>query len=201
MSWTGRAHGTPTRCELQLVAPAWQLHADLPVLCESRWQPLLLAVSKTHRAERIRPISDPAASHASRLRVALRSVLLMAQPVRQLDHHLPVPAVPAAEQPQCQHEVHHQPRRQQPAPLLPRPGIRHHRVHQLRRENPGQHPDRDPVRQPAVRRQPLRTIMRHKTATIPRQALKQGHWGGRPSYGFDSETAARVIVARENAAG
>ena len=80
------------------------------------------------------------------------------QPVRQLGHHLPVPAVPAAEQPQREHEIHHQPRLQQPAPLLPRPGILHCGVHQLRRENPGQHTDRDPVRQPAVWRQPLRTI-------------------------------------------
>ena len=101
---------------------------------------------------------------------------LMVQPVGQLGHHLPVPAVPAPEQPQRQHEIHHQPRRQQPAPLLPRPGILHRGVHQLRRENPGQHTDRDPVRQPAVRRQPLRTIMCHKTVTIPRQVLTQGHW-------------------------
>ena len=100
---------------------------------------------------------------------------LVIQPVGQLGHHLPVPAVPAAEQPQGQHEVHHQPRRQQPAPLLPDPGRVHRRIHQLRRENPGQHTDRDPVRQPAVRRQPFRTIMRHKTVTIPHQTLKQGH--------------------------
>ena len=100
---------------------------------------------------------------------------LMVQPVRQLDHHLPVPAVPAPEQPQRQHEIHHQPRRQQPAPLLPRPGILHRGIHQLRRENPGQDTDRDPVRQPPVRREPLRTIMRHKTLTVPRQTLKQRH--------------------------
>ena len=100
----------------------------------------------------------------------------MVQPVRELRHHLPVPAVPAPEQPQRQHEVHHQPRRQQPPPLLPRPGILHRRIHQLRRENPGQHPDRDPVRQPAVRREPFRTIMCHETVTIPDKVLTQGHW-------------------------
>ena len=68
-----------------------------------------------------------------------------------------------------------QPRWQQPAPLFPRPGIRHRGVHQLRRENPGQDTDRDPVRQPPVRREPFRTIMRHKTVTLPHQTLKQGH--------------------------
>ena len=106
---------------------------------------------------------------------------LVIQPVGQLGHHLPVPAVPAPEQPQGQHEIHHQPRRQQPAPLLPRPGRVHRGVHQLRSENPGQDTNRDPVRQPAVRRQPLRTIMRHKTVTIPRQTLKQGHWAVGPN--------------------
>ena len=100
---------------------------------------------------------------------------LMVEPVGQLGHHLPVPAVPAPEQPQRQHEVHHQPRRQQPAPLLPRPGRVHRGVHQLRRENPGQHTDRDPVRQPAVWGEPFRTIMRHETVTIPRHTLTQGH--------------------------
>ena len=35
---------------------------------------------------------------------------LMVQPVGQLGHHLAVPAVPAPEQPQGQHEIHHQPR-------------------------------------------------------------------------------------------
>ena len=100
---------------------------------------------------------------------------LVIQPVGQLGHHLPVPAVPAPEQPQGQHEVHHQPRRQEPPPLLPCPGRVHRGVHQLRGENPGQDTDRDPVRQPAIRRQPFRTIMRHKTVTIPRQALTQGH--------------------------
>ena len=100
----------------------------------------------------------------------------MVQPVGQLGHHLPVPAVPAPEQPQGQHEVHHQPGRQQPAPLLPNPGRVHRRIHQHRRENPGQHTDRDPVRQPAVRREPFRTIMCHETVTIPLETLKQGHW-------------------------
>ena len=87
---------------------------------------------------------------------------LVIKAVGELDHDLPVAAVPAPEQPQRQREVHHQPRRQQPAPLLPRPGRLHRRVHQLRRENPGQNANRDPVRQPAIRRKPLRTIMRHE---------------------------------------
>ena len=99
----------------------------------------------------------------------VRAAPLVIQAVGQLGHHLPVPAVPAPEQPQRQHEVHHQPGRQQPPPLLPRPRRLHDLIHQLRRESPGQNPDRDPVRQPAVRRQTLRTIMSHKTVTIPHQ--------------------------------
>ena len=58
----------------------------------------------------------------------------------------------------------------------PNPGRVHRRIHQQRRENPGQHTDRDPVRQPAVRREPFRTIMCHETVTIPLETLKQGHW-------------------------
>ena len=112
----------------------------------------------------------------------VRGAPLVIQAVGQLGHHLPVPAVPAPEQPQRQHEIHHQPRRQQPAPLLPDPRRVHGRIDRIRRESPGQHPDRDPVRQPPVRRQPLRTIMSHKTVTISHNALKQGHWvqGHRP---------------------
>ena len=99
------------------------------------------------------------------------------QPVRQLDHHLPVAAVPAPEQPQRQNEVHHQPGRQQPPPRLPGPRRVDDRIDQIRRERPCQRADRDPVRQPAIRRQPLSTIMSHKTVTLSRQRLKQGHWG------------------------
>ena len=44
------------------------------------------------------------------------------------------------EQPQSQHEVHHQPRRQQPTPLLPRPCHLNDLIDQVRRERPGQHP-------------------------------------------------------------
>jgi hypothetical protein len=87
------------------------------------------------------------------------------QAVRQLGHHLPVPAVPAPEQPQRQHEVHHQPGRQQPPALLPGARRPDNLIDQVRRERPGQHPDRDPVRQPAVRRQTLSTIMSRKTIT------------------------------------
>ena len=101
---------------------------------------------------------------------------LATQPAGQLGHHLPVPAVPAPEQPQRQHEVHHRPARRQPAPLLPRPGHPDDPIDQLRRERPGQHPHRDPVRQPAIRRKHLRTIMSHKTVTTSHQTLKQGHW-------------------------
>ena len=97
----------------------------------------------------------------------VRAAPLAVQAVRQLQHHLPVPAVPAPEQPQGQHEIRHQPGRQQPAPLLPRPRHLDDLIDQLRRERPGQHPDRDPVRQPPVRRQPLSTIMSHKTVTLP----------------------------------
>ena len=114
-------------------------------------------------------------------RQQVRPAPLVVQAVGQLGHHLPVPAVPAPEQPQGQHEIHHQPGRQQPPPLLPRPGDLDDLIHQLRRERPRQHPDRDPVRQPAVRRQTLRTIMSHKTVTISHQALRQGHWAGGPS--------------------
>jgi hypothetical protein len=62
------------------------------------------------------------------------------------------------------------------APLLPRPRRLDDPVDQLRRERPGQHTDRDPVRQPPVRRQAFRTIMSHKTVTLPHYLLKQGHW-------------------------
>ena len=106
----------------------------------------------------------------------VRAPPLAVQPVGQLGHHLAVPAVPAPEQPQRQDEIHHQPGREQPAPLLARPGDLDDLVDQLRRERPGQYPDRDPVRQPAVRRQTLRTIMSHKTVTLSRQTLKQGPW-------------------------
>ncbi len=34
--------------------------------------------------------------------------------------------------------------------------------------------------QPAVRRQPLRTIMSHKSVTLSHQHLGQGHWPHRP---------------------
>ena len=105
-----------------------------------------------------------------------RAPPLVVQPVRQLGHHLPVPAVPAPEQPQRQREVHHQPRRQQPAALLPGPGHLDDLIDQFRRERPGQNPDRDTVRQPSVRRQTLSTIMSHKTVTLPHHALRQGHW-------------------------
>ena len=114
----------------------------------------------------------------------VRAAPLVVQAVRQLGHHLPVPAVPAPEQPQGQHEIRHQPRRQQPAPLLPRPRHLDDLIDQLRRERPGQHTDRDPVRQPPVRRQPLSTIMSHKTVTLSHQALRQGHCAdGPPGYG------------------
>ena len=75
-------------------------------------------------------------------------------PIRQLGHHLPVAAVPAPELPQCQHKVHDQMGRQQMAADLPGSRRLDHLIHQIRRERPGQHPDRDPVRHPAVRRQP-----------------------------------------------
>ena len=71
----------------------------------------------------------------------VRAPPLAVQPVGQLGHHLPVPAVPAPEQPQGQDEIHHQPGRQQPAPLLPRPGHLDDLVDHLWRERPGQHPD------------------------------------------------------------
>ena len=89
-----------------------------------------LAAAPRQRGDVRRPPPPPAARIDPAARVQLlpgqqvTGAPLMVQPVRQLGHHLPVPAVPAAEQPQRQHEVHHQPRRQQPAPLLPRPGIR-----------------------------------------------------------------------------
>jgi len=61
----------------------------------------------------------------------------------------------------------------QPAPLLSRvPRHLNGLIDQLRRERPGQHPDRDPVRQPAVRRQTLRTIMSHKNGYITTSRLK-----------------------------
>ena len=130
-----------------------------------------------------RPRTDPAARVQLLPGQQVTGAPLVVQPVRQLGHHLPVPAVPAPEQPQRQHEIHHQPRREQPSPLLPGPGRVNRRIHQLRRENPGQHTDRDPVRQPAVRREPFRTVMRHETVTIPPETLRQGHWPPGPRAG------------------
>ena len=128
-----------------------------------------------------RPPPPPAARHppsrpgpgcpASRS----RAPPLVIQAVGQLGHHLPVPAVPAPEQPQRQHEVHHQPRRQQPAPLLPRPG-------RLRRPHPPA-PAGTPWSAPRPRSGPAAT----RPATAPQNhhepqngyditsALKQGH--------------------------
>ena len=84
--------------------------------------------------------------------------------------------------------------RQQPAPLLPCPGHLDDLIDQLRRERPRQHLHRDPVRQPAVRREPLRTIMSHGTVTISHQTLKQGHWPVRaaPRYPYRSSSNPRV---------
>ena len=74
------------------------------------------------------------------------------QPVREPAHHRPVPrrahAVRTAEQAQPQHEIHHRPRWQQPAPLLPAPGPLDHLIHQTRADLPGQHPQPDRARQP-----------------------------------------------------
>ena len=96
------------------------------------------------------------------------------QRVHQLDHHPPVAAVRAPEQPQRQHEVHHQPGRQQPATQLPGVGRVHHPIHQLRRERPGQRPHRHPVGQPPLRRDPHRPVMRH-TVIIPRDDHQAAH--------------------------
>ena len=124
----------------------------------------------------------------------VRAPPLVIQPVGQLGHHLPVAAVPAPEQPQRQDEVHHQPGRQQPPPLLPGPRRLDDLIDQLRRERPGQRPDRDPVRQPAVRRQPLSTIMSHKTVTLSRQRLKQGHWAVGQVRNSDEARMARYRI-------
>ncbi len=92
----------------------------------------------------------------------LRTTPPVIQPVHQLAHHLPVTTVPAPKQPQRQHEIHHQPGRQQPAPHLPGVGRGHDLIHQLRRERPGQRPHRHPVGQPAPRRHSLGPVMRHQ---------------------------------------
>ena len=73
------------------------------------------------------------------------------QPVDQLAQHPGVAAVAAPEQPQRQHEVHHEPGRQQPATDLPGVGHLHHLIHQLGRERLGQRPYRHPVGQPPLR--------------------------------------------------
>ena len=147
----------PHRTGTQLAAPAGQ-RGDVR-------QPPLAAAPRIHPPSRRQAPGQQA-----------RPPPLATQAAGQLGHPLPVPAVPAPEQPQRQREAHHQPGRQQPAPPLPRPGHLDDLIDQLRRERPGQHPHRDPVRQPAIRREPLRTIMSHKTATISHQTLKQGHW-------------------------
>jgi len=51
----------------------------------------------------------------------------------------------------CQHEVDHQPGRQQPVPLLHPTHLRQHLVHKRLRKRLCQHPDRDPVRQQLTR--------------------------------------------------
>ncbi|WP_245177301.1 hypothetical protein [Geodermatophilus sp. DF01-2] len=56
-----------------------------------------------------------------------------------------------AVQAQREHEVHHRPRRQQPAPPLHPPGRGHHLIDQLRPNVLGQHSQ--PQRQPLLRRQ------------------------------------------------
>ena len=137
------------------------------------------ATARTHPAAATggRPRVHP----AIRVQLAgqqVRSAAAVVQPVGQLGHHLPVAAVPAPEQPQCQDEVHDQTGRQQPAADLPGSRRPDHLIHQIRRERPGQHPDRDPVRQPPVRRQPLSTIMSHKTVTLSQQYLKATPLGG-----------------------
>ena len=78
------------------------------------------------------------------------------QPVREPAHHRPVPrrahAVRTAEQAQSQHEVHHRPGWQQPAPFLTAPGPLDDLIHQARADLPGQHPEPDGARQarPAI---------------------------------------------------
>jgi hypothetical protein len=57
------------------------------------------------------------------------------------------------------------------------------RPDQFRRKRPGQHPDRNPVRQPPVRRQTLSTIISHKTVALPHYALRQGHWASGQALG------------------
>ena len=145
-----------------------------------------------------RPVTglDPAVRVEDPVQQLLAAAAVI-QRVHQLDHHPPVAAVRAPEQPQRQHEIDHQPSGQQPATQLPGVGGGHHPIHQLRRERPGQRPHRHPVGQPPLRRDPRRPVMRH-TVIIPRddhqsahltpacRDLTQGHWVDRYCRTFDA---------------
>src|SRR5262249_16965485 len=94
------------------------------------------------------------------------------QPLGQQPGHLLIPLT--KEQAHRQHVIDHHPGRQQPAAPLHPPGLSNHPVHQLRRERRRQKPDRDPVRQPFIRRR-LHLSSPRDTGTLPAsQPLKSG---------------------------
>ena len=97
------------------------------------------------------------------------------QAIRQLGHHLPYPQFRPRNSRNA--STKYTMGRQRPPALLPRPRRLDDPIHQVRREHPGQHAYRDPVGQPAIRRQTLSTIMSHKTITLSHHRLRQGHWG------------------------
>ena len=57
----------------------------------------------------------------------------------------------AEEQAQAEHVIDHDPRRQQPRPLLYPPCLGKHVINQVTVDKTGQDPDADPVRQPDTR--------------------------------------------------
>ena len=73
------------------------------------------------------------------------------KPYRESNQTIAEPRRPAVrEQRQRQREIQLQGRRQHPPALLPRPGLVNDLLHQLTRKRLRQHPNRDPVLQPAL---------------------------------------------------
>ena len=72
---------------------------------------------------------------------------------------------PVRKQGQGHHVVNHQPRWQQPIPLLQRPSARDHRIHHIGRENPRQHAKRNVITQS------FGTLRGHPSTTCHAQRL------------------------------
>jgi hypothetical protein len=128
------------------------------------------------RPQRLRPQPGPRPGDRRRGRhpPAPAPAPRIRQPLSQQPGHLLI-ALPE-EQAHRQHVINHHPRRQQPAALLHPARLRDHPVHQLRRERHRQQPNRDPVRQPLIRRRLHLSSTRH-AGTLPAiLPLSQRYW-------------------------